>query len=472
MRFTVIGHACLFIDTGSERILVDPWLSGSCYWRSWWHFPPNTPIRQEFLEPDYVYLTHHHFDHFHYPSLRRISKTARVLIPRFGVDVMRHELDQLGFKDVTEMAHGKPMQVSGGTRVASYQYGPDDSAFVVERDGVVLADLNDCKIKGPAARPMLKAFGPPTFVFKSHSFAQAYPACYDIKAPADAKLMTREDFLETFIDAIRELRPTYAVPFASMVAFLHPESRQCNGYAVRPPEVAAAAATSDVAATTDTVLMVPGDTWSSDAGFTLQPNDYYEKQDEWIERLVEASGPKIQEEEDQERGKTLAFEQFDAHFGGFLKSLPPMIRLALKRPMVFHAPSDAATPYWVLDFKRRTVGRASAPPADYAGIVKIREAVLADAIEKNVVAFAHISMRVRIDLAPGGVQTDFLFWGLLSLRELGYFPLHKMATPRAARVLWRRRAEVWGFLRSMLGMQSLDEKVRASLASRRSGTAS
>jgi len=284
--------------------------------------------------------------------------------------------------------------------------------------------------------------------------------------------MTREDFLETFIDAIRELRPTYAVPFASMVAFLHPESRQCNGYAVRPPEVAAAAAISDVAATTDTVLMVPGDTWSSDAGFTLQPNDYYEKQDEWIERLVEASGPKIQEEEDQERGKTLAFEQFDAHFGGFLKSLPPMIRLALKRPMVFHAPSDAATPYWVLDFKRRTVGRASAPPADYAGIVKIREAVLADAIEKNVVAFAHISMRVRIDLAPGGVQTDFLFWGLLSLRELGYFPLHKMATPRAARVLWRRRAEVWGFLRSMLGMQSLDEKVRASLASRRSGTAS
>ena len=23
----------------------NPWLSGSCYWRSWWHFPPNTPVR-------------------------------------------------------------------------------------------------------------------------------------------------------------------------------------------------------------------------------------------------------------------------------------------------------------------------------------------------------------------------------------------------------------------------------------------
>ena len=108
-----------------------------------------------------MYLTHHHFDHFHYPSLRRISKKARVLIPRFGVDVMRHELDQLGFADVTEMPHGEPMRLPGGTRVASYQYGPDDSAFVVERDRVVLADLNDCKIKGPAARPLLKAFGSP-----------------------------------------------------------------------------------------------------------------------------------------------------------------------------------------------------------------------------------------------------------------------------------------------------------------------
>src|SRR4029079_15868679 len=139
------------------------------------------------------------------------------------------------------------------------------------------------------------------------------------------------------------------------------------------------------------------------------------------------------------------------------------------RPMVFHAPSDAEAPYWVIDFRRRRVVRSAAPPANYAAIVRLREAILADAIEKNVVAFAHISMRVQIDLAPGGVQTDFLFWGLLSLRELGYFPLHQIETPRGARALWRRRAEVWGFVPSMLSVQSLDEKVRANLASRRSG---
>jgi hypothetical protein len=76
-------------------------------------------------------------------------------------------------------------------------------------------------------------------------------------------------------------------------------------------------------------------------------------------------------------------------------------------------------------------------------------------------------MRIRIELAPGGVQTDFLFWGLLSLRELGYFPLHKMLTRRAIGVLWRRRAEVWGFVRSLLSPRSFDRKVMGTLMSRR-----
>ena len=470
MRFTVIGHACLYIETGAERILVDPWLSGSCYWRSWWHFPPNAALLPEYFNPDIVYVSHHHFDHFHYPSLRRIAKTARVLIPRFAVDVSRHELDYLGFKEVAELPHGDVLTLPSGTRLASYQYGPDDSALVVERNGVVLADMNDCKINGPSVKPLLKTFGRPMFLFKSHSFAQAYPNCYDIADPADAKLMTREDFLETFIETIRELRPQYAIPFASMVAFLHPESRPCNAYAVRPPEVAAAMATSDVAAATKTVLMVPGDSWSADSGFALQQNDYYERQDEWIDRLALQWAPKIEQEEIDERAITLTFDAFERHFGGFLRSLPPLVRLVLKRPMVFFVPSDAL-PYWVLDFRKREVRRLAAPPPDGAAIVRIGEGILADAIAKNVVAFVHISMRVRIDLAPGGVQTDFLFWGLLSLRELGYFPLRRMLTTRAIAVLWRRRAEVWGFVRSLLSPKSFDEKVMGTLMSRRQGTA-
>lgn len=466
MQFTVIGHACLYIETGSERILIDPWLSGSCYWRSWWHFPPNTAILPEFLDPDYIFISHHHFDHFHYPSLRRISKTVKVLVPRFAVDVMRFELDHLGFKNVEELDHGDVTRLPSGTRLASFQYGPDDSAFIVERDGIVLADMNDCKIKGPAVRPMLKAFGNPTFVFKSHSFAQAYPNCYNAANPADAELMTREDFIETFIDAIRELRPKYAVPFASMVAFLHPESRRCNTYAVRPPEVTAAAAAADIRASTETILMVPGDRWDSATGFALQPHDYYEKQDEWIERLAGAFESKIAQEETEERAISLDYKQFEGYFKNFLRSLPPLSSLVLRRPVVFFVPTDAQ-PYWILNFKQRRVYRSASPPENAADVIRIREAVLADAMEKKVVSFVHISMRISIDLAPGGAATDFMFWGLLSVHELGYFPLRNMLTPRALRVMWRRRIEIVSFIRSFISFRSVDQRLLGNLMTRK-----
>ena len=106
MRVTVIGHSCLRVQTRAGTILIDPWLSGSCYWRSWWHFPPTAEPDAEMLAPDYVYLTHHHFDHFHYPSMRRLDRRARVLIPRFGVDVMAGEVESLGFA-VRELPHGE-----------------------------------------------------------------------------------------------------------------------------------------------------------------------------------------------------------------------------------------------------------------------------------------------------------------------------------------------------------------------------
>lgn len=464
MRFTVIGHACLFIETGSETILVDPWLSGSCYWRSWWHFPPNTEILPEHLNPDYIYLSHHHFDHFHYPSLRRIARTARILIPGFGVDVMRRELTTLGFHDVTELNHGSVLKLPGGTRAASFQYGPDDSALVVEKDGVVLVDLNDCKINGASVRPLLRTFGPPTFLFKSHSFAQAYPNCYNFADPADARYMTGGDFIETFIGEVREMRPQYAIPFASMVAFLHPESRSCNRYAVRPPEVVAAANASDVAAVSQTVLMIPGDQWDSAAGFRLQSHDYYINQDQWIDRLADRHAPTIAAEAQTEAAVRMPFETFDAFFTGFLRSLPPFVGLMLKHPIAFHVPSNEL-PYWVLDFRKRKVRRLAAAPSDCAAVVHLNEAVLADAIEKNVLGFAHISMRIRVDLAAGAAPTDLLFWGLLSIAELGYLPLHRMLTPRALAVLWRRRAEVAGVLRSMMGFQSIHKNMLRHLKS-------
>ncbi len=462
MRFTVIGHACLFIETGTTTILVDPWLSGSCYWRSWWHFPP-IEVRPEYLEPDYVYLSHHHFDHFHFPSMRRLSRRTQVLIPRFAIDVMRNEVRQLGFSRVDELPHGDVVALGGGVRLASFQYAVDDSALLLAADGVVLADLNDCKVKDTAARPLLEAFGPPTFLFKSHSWAQAYPNCYTAADPADLGLLARADYAATFVETVREMRPRYAVPFASMVAFLHPETRAHNAHAVTPPDVAAAFAAADVAGT-ELVVMAPGDRWDSAAGFSLREADPYAARDATLARLAAEVAPAIAATSAAEEGRRVDFAAFAAYLTAFARALPLPVRLAFRRPIVFHVPSSPL-PYWIVDLRRRRVSQAGEPPADRASLVRVPEAVLADAIEKHILYFVHISLRIAIELAPGGSRVDIPFWGLLSIWELGYLPLRRALRTRALGVWWRRRAEVLQTVRSLLGARSLNQRVFGTLMS-------
>ena len=81
MRFRVLSHAGLQVRAGGKELLCDPWVLGSCYWRSWWNYPPVPQALPAELRPDFVYLTHLHWDHFQGPSLRLFPKDTRFIVP-------------------------------------------------------------------------------------------------------------------------------------------------------------------------------------------------------------------------------------------------------------------------------------------------------------------------------------------------------------------------------------------------------
>jgi UDP-MurNAc hydroxylase len=467
VKFTVIGHSCLRIETSGPTILVDPWLLGSCYWRSWWHYPPVAEPSPELLAPDYVYLTHHHFDHFHFPSMRRIDRRAHVLVPRFGVDTLATEVANLGFDEVMELPHGQVVQLAPGVRVASYQNGPDDSVFVVADHDHVLVDINDGKIRGRTLQGILDEFGRPTFVFKSYSFAQAYPNCYSAADPADLTLVTRDTYLDDWVRAIDELGPRYGVPFGSMVAFLHPESRHVNRFLVEPSEVCDTFRAARPHSATEALQMDPGDSWSSETGFELAGIDWYTDHEKHLDDLAAQVAPKIAAQTEAEAGVTLDYEKFADYFGKFFRAYPPGVlgRVALRRPVVFEVASSAL-PFWVLDFQRRAVYRLSAPPPDTASIVTVNEAVLDDAIDKHLVHVVHGSMRLRVHLRAGGAGDDLTFWGLIVPWELGYLPLRRTFGRRLLSVTWRRRREWLEWVQALRGngSASLFERLASRFA--------
>jgi UDP-MurNAc hydroxylase len=472
MRFQIIGHACLLIEHLGKRLLIDPWILGSAYWRSWWHFPESVPVNDEMLSPNWICLTHEHFDHFHYPSMRKFDRSIPVLVPEFALGRMKDSVQSLGFTNVVELRHGKPHVLGDGLTMCFYQFAFDDSAVIVDDGQTILLNLNDSKVSGASLRQILKRYPRIDFVFKSHAPAQGYPICYEAENPMELSFRRTEDYIGLFVQAIEEVNPRYAIPFASNVCHLHKETFAYNPYNVTPADVAErcrglAFERSRV------VVMTPGDTWSSANGFKLQAHDAYENPQAAIAELVTKTKTKLDEFYREEETVRPEFDKFYSYISRFIQALPPGINLIFRPVIIFDQP--LANPrYWVIDFRARTVTAMEELPSGVNSIVRVHPAVLMDAISKGIVNLIHISKRLHVWVRNGGMKEDFKFWGLLRLYEMGYLPLRNLFRWRAWRVFWARRAEVIGIAQRAVSGKRFEEKVifttEASSLMRRHGS--
>src|SRR5262249_39246998 len=136
------------------------------------------------------------------------------------------------------------------------------------------------------------------------------------------------------------------------------------------------------------VSMSPGDIWDDRTGFSIAPNDWYTHRTEHTATLAAKAAPSIETSLAAEAERSIDFGRFKAHFEKFLRELPPLTWLTIRRPVVFHVPGHDQ-PYWTLDFRRRQVTASERPPADRASVIKIPEGVLADAVDNRIVDFVY-----------------------------------------------------------------------------------
>ena len=117
MKFTIVSHACIYIEHEDIRLLVDPWIIGSCYWRSWWNYPEVSIEILENINPTHIYLTHLHWDHFHGPSLRKLYRgipKIKFLISRVPEKRLKNDLFEVLNKNiqVIEINHGERFEIN------------------------------------------------------------------------------------------------------------------------------------------------------------------------------------------------------------------------------------------------------------------------------------------------------------------------------------------------------------------------
>ena len=134
MKFQVLSHAGLAVDCQGKQLVCDPWLVGSTYWRSWWNYPPVAASTVRALKPDFVYLTHIHWDHFQGPSLRKFDFDTTILVPDGHDSRMREDLHQMRFPNVVELAQRERELITHArVRVVRHRHQPTHDGWRARR---------------------------------------------------------------------------------------------------------------------------------------------------------------------------------------------------------------------------------------------------------------------------------------------------------------------------------------------------
>lgn len=323
MKFTIISHACLYVEHEDIRLLIDPWIYGSCYWRSWWNYPEPEDKLISKINPTHIYLTHLHWDHYHGPSLRKYYKNdPTIIIPLSSTLRMKKDLDKFFFfKKIIEIPHSKSLHLSKNFKVTSYQWNPliIDSCLAIEADNKTILNINDCKIFGLSLQHLKWRHPKIDFVLRSHTSASPLPYCienFNIEK-CDRKPI---DYAREFTAFCNSTEAKYAIPFASSHYFLRKDTKKYNQFYSNPDYVASIHKEYSIKKNQECIVMPSGCSWSSDTGFSLIDHNYEDINDH-IKNGIKLHDYQLQNQEDKENMARLNKKAFIKYFESFLKTI-------------------------------------------------------------------------------------------------------------------------------------------------------
>jgi len=312
----------MLVETSNVRLLVDPWLVGSCYWRSWWNYPE---VENDFIhriEPTHIYLSHLHWDHYHGPTLRKFySSDPVIILPKAATNRMKNDMESdFRFSRIIEVVHGKNHRISENFSITSFQFNPIiiDSALVISCCGINILNANDSKVFGFSLGQIVSRFKRFDFVFRSHSSATPDPYCVEGVDPY-ATSRKPDDYTKEFVAFAEACNARYAVPFASSHVYLHKGSKKYNKYYNSPSHVFKNYSQYNTAS--ECVLMPAMSSWSSQNGFDICEHNY-EHIDLHVRQMSARHAASLKKEYQKIERVKVNKSALNQYFGKFLSSLP------------------------------------------------------------------------------------------------------------------------------------------------------
>jgi hypothetical protein len=403
LQLRTIGHACLLIlQDGEPIIATDPWLIGSVYWRSWWleKYPSDDDIGLV-RRSRYLYVTHSHLDHFHWPSLRRLGP-HRVLHPAFPNYAIPSFLESHGFRNRTL----RPLSwyaVSDQVRVASVPVPFDDSIMLIDTPDAVIFNINDAAPRRALLERIRRTFNPAgktAIALKSYSPASAGALTFvnGVRSP----LKSKKDFVQVAIGISNALGADYFIPFASQAFFNREDSKWANDHKVTYEDL------KGYWSGTKTQLCQPFVTMD------LQSFVWTSAYDAVKRSLTEAQLARVREEEAQEKSFVWP-EANNAKLKAYMDEIY-FARWLYRKGIGWRLTTSGRE----LFYRSKTRTIENTIPDDHDFVISLPDKVMDDALTNGILTDLGITLFVRIDTRINQ-KLAYLFFILMNLRDYGHF---------------------------------------------------
>ena len=473
VSFQTLSHAGLRVNAGGKELVCDPWLIGSCYWRSWWNYPPVPRTLVDSLRPDFIYLTHLHWDHFQSASLKLFAPDTQVLVPYDRYGRMTRDLKSIGMTNVRELRHGERIELAPGFAVRSFHFSPfvTDSALVIEAGGKVLLNANDAKFAGGPLAQILKLYPKVDFCFRSHSSANPR-ANYHLLDSPDEYLDDNEHYLRAFSLFMERVKPRFAIPFASNNCLLHDDVFEMNRLTQTPLAVRDyfARFAAERGMDTELRIMIPGDRWSEAEGFRLQDHDYFTNRDAHLEAYRARVQPTMEKQRQLEERASVSLRTVERFFKPLSRRVPRLLSRPLRgREVLLVAIAGEDRFGFAVDLpagKVRDVERADFASFDMR--IELPAVILRKALSMNMFAHAGISKRVHYYATKAAMPLLRRFVTILDLAEAEVIPLRSHFNLRTVTALLPRWREGVLYARTLIDLKrghelhDLEEKYLAA----------
>jgi UDP-MurNAc hydroxylase len=450
MQFKILSHACLLVKSDTHSVIIDPWLIGSCYWRSWWNFPVAEFHEDEISAVDAVIISHVHWDHWHGPTLKKYFRGKRFIVPDEPSRRSRKDLTSCGFKNLNALPHGKTVTV-GDISITLYQFGLflNDAVVVIECDGVTILNANDAKMAGWSLEAVVEKHGPIDFALRSHSSANPRINFDIVDQDTPYVADDRDHYFRSFKLFMDAVQPHYAIPFASNHCHLHDEVFSVNSYISNPLQLRSYIESERDNRPWALKVMLPGSSWGNNTGFQLSSEAPFADISSELQGYRQRITPTLERNRAIEQESKIPKKTFDK-FMGMLSSRPmgwgrESFALTLTRP-----DGELATYDVNLANKEITLAATTAVPCEGKPIIVMPAIIFKDAVWKNMFHHAGISKRCRF-LASNERDLNILkrVFRHLEIIELGVLPLDLSYVGRFVRAYMTRWREVFVYLKAL-----------------------